>query len=305
MCRSPTSPPSRDGLRIGPGRAPPRILRGTRPGCSAAAAAAAEHKWSARARRPPALRLPPSGPAPLFAAPLPPARRRSGAAPAAFGGTSGPRRSPSRPAWLGLSAPALARRSGGSRPPSAALRVGLRPGPARAQLARRRAAGRPWAAPGSLRLPSAPLRAPLRPVSGSLRPGPPLRRPSGGGFAPLRVGCAAPCGGCAAAAPPLALRGSAAGPLAGLRPAFSGPRPRGLGGGGRRCGGVAAFRQLGGSAAGIQSVASLKARQGGPGIHANRYALASPHSQSLSARAYSKVTSGRSCCNASCTLRRS
>ena len=215
VCRSPTSPPSKDSLRIGPGRAPPRILRGTRPGCSAAAAAASEHKWSARARRPPALRLPPSGPAPLFAAPLPPARRRSGAAPAACGGTSGPRRSPSRPAWLGLSAPALARRSGGSRPPSAALRVGLRPGPARAQLARRCAAGRPWAAPGSLRSPSAPLRAPLRPVSGSLRPGPPLRRP---------------CGGCAAAAPPLALRGSAAGPLAGLRPAFSGPRPRGWGG---------------------------------------------------------------------------
>ena len=290
VCRSPTSPPSRDGLRIGPGRAPPRILRGTRPGCSAAAAAASEHKWSARARRPPALRLPPSGPAPLFAAPLPPARRRSGAAPAACGGTSGPRRSPSRPAWLGLSAPALARRSGGSRPPSAALRVGLRPGPARAQLARRCAAGRPWAAPGSLRSPSAPLRAPLRPVSGSLRPGPPLRRP---------------CGGCAAAAPPLALRGSAAGPLAGLRPAFSGPRPRGWGGLGRRCGGVAALRQLGGSAAGIQSVATLKARQGGPGIHANRYALASPHSQSLSAKAYSNVTSGRSCCSASCTLRRS
>ena len=66
MCRSPTSPPSRDGLRIGPGRAPPRILRGTRPGCSAAAAAASEHKWSARARRPPALRLPPSGPASLW-----------------------------------------------------------------------------------------------------------------------------------------------------------------------------------------------------------------------------------------------
>ena len=131
VCRSPTSPPSKDSLRIGPGRAPPRILRGTRPGCSAAAAAASEHKWSARARRPPALRLPPSGPAPLFAAPLPPARRRSGAAPAACGGTSGPRRSPSRPAWLGLSAPALARRSGGSRPPSTALRVGLRPGPAR------------------------------------------------------------------------------------------------------------------------------------------------------------------------------
>ena len=231
VCRSPTSPPSRDGLRIGPGRAPPRILRGTRPGCSAAAAAASEHKWSARARRPPALRLPPSGPAPLFAAPLPPARRRSGAAPAACGGTSGPRRSPSRAAWLGLSAPALARRSGGSRPPSAALRVGLRPGPARAQLARRCAAGRPWAAPGSLRSPSAPLRAPLRPVSGSLRPGPPLRRP---------------CGGCAAAAPPLALRGSAAGPLAGLRPAFSGPRPRGWGGGSplRRRGCLAAAGRL-------------------------------------------------------------
>lgn len=203
VCRSPTSPPSRDGLRIGPGRAPPRILRGTRPGCSAAAAAASEHSGL----------LAPVGP--LRSAFRPPARRRSGAAPAACGGTSGPRRSPSRPAWLGLSAPALARRSGGSRPPSAALRVGLRPGPARAQLARRCAAGRPWAAPGSLRSPSAPLRAPLRPVSGSLRPGPPLRRP---------------CGGCAAAAPPLALRGSAAGPLAGLRPAFSGPRPRGWGG---------------------------------------------------------------------------
>ena len=119
VCRSPTSPPSKDSLRIGPGRAPPRILRGTRPGCSAAAAAASEHSGL----------LAPVGP--LRSAFRPPARRRSGAAPAACGGTSGPRRSPSRPAWLGLSAPALARRSGGSRPPSAALRVGLRPGPAR------------------------------------------------------------------------------------------------------------------------------------------------------------------------------
>lgn len=247
-------------------------------------------QWYARARRPPALRLPPSGPAPLFAAPLPPARRRSGAAPAACGGTSGPRRSPSRPAWLGLSAPALARRSGGSRPPSAALRVGLRPGPARAQLARRCAAGRPWAAPGSLRSPSAPLRAPLRPVSGSLRPGPPPPPPLRG----LRGGCAAAC--------PSRLRRGAFG---GASPRFLRPPAPRLGGLGRRCGGVAALRQLGGSAAGIQSVATLKARQGGPGIHANRYALASPHSQSLSAKAYSIVTSGRSCCNASCTLRRS
>ena len=215
MCRSPTSPPSRDGLRIGPGRAPPRILRGTRPGCSAAAAAAAEHSGM----------LAPVGP--LRSAFRPPARLRCslrrclrpGVAPglrlppaAAPAARAGPRRGPLGLACRRLRSPA-AQAAPAPRPP----RCGSGCGPARRGPSSRGAVLR--VALGLLRARCA--RPPRRcGLPSALSParcgrGPPLRRP---------------CGGCAAAAPPLALRGSAAGPLAGLRPAFSGPRPRGWGG---------------------------------------------------------------------------
>lgn len=114
--------------------------------------------------------------------------------------------------WLGLSAPALARRSGGSRPPSASLRSALRRGPARAAYARPVGCARPWAAPGLLRFAlraAAGSRCP--PWAARPRPGPPPPPP--------RWGCAA-----------LALAAPAGGPLAGLRPASSGPRPPGVGG---------------------------------------------------------------------------
>ena len=278
VCRSPTSPPSRDGLRIGPGRAPPRILRGTRPGCSAAAAAASEHKWSARARRPPALRLPPSGPASLWGCACR-LRRHQWPAPVPVA---------ARLAWpVGACARPPLRRL----PPPvrrAAGRAAARPGagPARAALCCGSPLGCSGLAPLALRAAAGSPPPCLRLAAAGAPPPPPLRG--------LRGGCAAAC--------PSRLRRGAFG---GASPRFLRPPAPRLGGLGRRCGGVAALRQLGGSAAGIQSVATLKARQGGPGIHANRYALASPHSQSLSAKAYSNVTSGRSCCNASCTLRRS
>ena len=129
VCRSPTSPPSRDGLRIGPGRAPPRILRGTRPGCSAAAAAAAEHSGL----------LAPVGP--LRSAFRPPARLRCslrrclrpGVAPglrlppaAAPAARAGPRRGPLGLACRRLRSPA-AQAAPAPRPP----RCGSGCGPAR------------------------------------------------------------------------------------------------------------------------------------------------------------------------------
>lgn len=119
---------------------------------------------------------------------------------------------PAPACWLGLPAPALARRSGGSRPPSASLRPALRRVPARAACARPVGCARPWAAPGSrCASPCAPLRAPAALLGRlGLGRGPPP---------PPRWGCAA-----------LALAAPAGGPLAGLRPASSGPRPPGVGG---------------------------------------------------------------------------
>lgn len=289
VCRSPTSPPSKDGLRIGPGRAPPRILRGTRPGCSAAAAAASEHSGL----------LAPVGP--LRSAFRPPARLRCslrrclrpGVAPglrlppaAAPAARAGSRRGPLGLACRRLRSPA-AQAAPAPRPP----RCGSGCGPARRGPSSRGAV--------------------LRVALGLLRARcarPPRRCGLPSALSPARCGRGPPSAAPAGAARRLRRRLPFAAPPRGLwrgcAPLSQAPGPA-AGGVGRRCGGVAALRQLGGSAAGIQSVATLKARQGGPGIHANRYALASPHSQSLSAKAYSNVTSGRSCCNASCTLRRS
>ena len=284
MCRSPTSPPSKDSLRIGPGRAPPRILRGTRPGCSAAAAAASEHSGL----------LAPVGP--LRSAFRPPARLRCslrrclrpGVAPglrlppaAAPAARAGPRRGPLGLACRRLRSPA-AQAAPAPRPP----RCGSGCGPARRGPSSRGAV--------------------LRVALGLLRARcarPPRRCGLPSALSPARCGRGPPSAAPAGAARRLRRRLPFAAPPRGLwrgfAPLSQAPGPAAGGGLGRRCGGVAALRQLGGSAAGIQSVATLKARQGGPGIHANRYALASPHSQSLSAKAYSNVTSGRSCCNAS------
>ena len=290
VCRSPTSPPSKDSLRIGPGRAPPRILRGTRPGCSAAAAAASEHKVVCS--RPSAPCAPPSALRPGSAV-----RCAAASGPASLRGCACRLRRHQRPAPVPVAARLAWPIGACARPPlrrlpppvrRAAGRAAARPGagPARAALC----CGSPLGCSGlaALALRAAAGSPPpcLRLAAAGAPPPPPLRG--------LRGGCAAAC--------PSRLRRGAFG---GAAPRFLRPPAPRLGGLGRRCGGVAALRQLGGSAAGIQSVATLKARQGGPGIHAIRYALASPHSQSLSAKAYSNVTSGRSCCNASCTLRRS
>lgn len=151
--------------------------------------------------------------------PLAAARRRSGASAAASGGTGGPRRFPPWPPCLGLSAPALARRSGGSCPPARSLRPALR----------RWAARRPALAP----VPRSPssrcgLRCARPPLpSGSLRPL--------GGSAWAGAPPPPPLRGCAA----LALAAPAGGPQAGLRPAVKAPGPPASGGVGRRCGGVA------------------------------------------------------------------
>ena len=167
--------------------------------------AAPGHSRYARARRPPALRLPPSGPGAA-------ARRRcrrpavaSGLRPGAFGAVGGsvPRR--------------LARPVGAcARPP-----LGRLPPPVR--LAAARAAARPGSgglrSPGWLRSPlgcsGLPLRVALRAAAGSRRPpwaarprpGPPLRRPAG---AALRLPSRLPPGGlwrgcaplCSAPGPP-------------------------------------------------------------------------------------------------------
>lgn len=121
---------------------------------------------------------------------------------------------PAPACWLGLSAPALARRSGGSRPPSASLRSALRRGPARAACARPVGCARPWAAPGSrCASPCAPLRAPAAlPGRLGLGRGPPSA-------APLGLRCACP-------------RGSRRGACGGAAPRFlrpPAPRRRGVG----------------------------------------------------------------------------
>ena len=227
VCRSPTSPPSKDSLRIGPGRAPPRILRGTRPGCSAAAAAASEHSGL----------LAPVGP--LRSAFRPPARLRCslrrclrpGVAPglrlppaAAPAARAGPRRGPLGLACRRLRSPAAqaapaprpprcgsgcgpARRGPSSR--GAGLRVAL--GLLRARCARPpRRCGPPCGGGGPLGCSVRPSR-PIRPA-----PGPPCLAPvpSGRGWA-LR----APRGSSArgAAGRPCGPLGSAAAPRAGGR----------------------------------------------------------------------------------------
>lgn len=249
VCRSPTSPPSKDGLRIGPGRAPPRILRGTRPGCSAAAAAASEHSGL----------LAPVGP--LRSAFRPPARLRCslrrclrpGVAPglrlppaAAPAARAGPRRGPLGLACRRLRSPA-AQAAPAPRPP----RCGSGCGPARRGPSSRGAVLR--VALGLLRarcarpprrcgLPSAlsPARCGRGPPSAApagaarrLRRRLPFAAPPRGlwrGFAPLSqapgpaaggVGAAAaaawlPCG--SRAAPPLAYKASLR-----SRPAKAGP----------------------------------------------------------------------------------
>ena len=106
--------------------------------------AAPEHQRYAGTHRPPAQRLPPSATGPREGGPLATDRLCSGASPAACGVTSGQRRFPSLPAWLGLTPPVPARRSAAvsaPRSPRYALRA-ARTAPALGPAAR------PWAAPG-------------------------------------------------------------------------------------------------------------------------------------------------------------
>ena len=144
----------------------------------------------AAAHRPPALGLPPGGPAPLFAPPLPPARPRSGASPAACGGTAAPCRFPPR---LAGSACRRLPRPAPPPPPPAPLR---------------RAAGRAAARPGAVPRPSPwSLRSPL-PAAG----GPPARPPLSAGSlrSPGRCRAVGPPG----SAPPAACPPSSLGRLA-------------------------------------------------------------------------------------------
>lgn len=230
--------------------------------------------------RPPAL-----APLRVAAAVGPPSLRGFAPAPLA------PSAAASLAAWLGLSAPALARRSGGSRPPSASLRPALRRVPARAACARPVGCARPWAAPGSrCASPCAPLRAPAA-LLGRLGLG--LGPPSA---APLGLRCACP-------------RGSRRGASGGAAPRSSRPpAPR------RRGVWIRRLRAAWGCSrshapvgAAAYKAASLCSAPASPvGIHASRCALASPHPpHSLSARAYSAVTSGRSCSSAAWTFARS
>lgn len=130
--------------------------------------------------RPPAQRLPPSATGPREGGPLATDRLCSGASPAACGVTSGQRRFPSLPAWLGLTPPVPARRSAAVPAPHR-LRTGLRPGSGSSGSLGPTA--RPWAAPcgpaarpprrcGFASGPSAPRR------SGSPQDGPARALPS-------------------------------------------------------------------------------------------------------------------------------
>ena len=179
--------------------------------------AAPEHQRYAGTHRPPAQRLPPSATGPREGGPLATDRLCSGASPAACGVTSGQRRFPSLPAWLGLTPPVPARRSAAvpaPRSPRYALRA-ARTAPALGPAAR------PWAASGGPAAhptrrcgfasgPSAPL--PRRVPPRRPRPRPALPRPSVGW----------PPGRAAGSAPP------ARGLERPLRSAFSGHRPRAL-----------------------------------------------------------------------------
>ena len=137
-------------------------------------------KRYAGTHRPPAQRLPPSATGPREGGPLATDRLCSGASPAACGVTSGQRRFPSLPAWLGLTPPVPARRSAAVPAPHR-LRTGLRPGSGSSGSLGPTA--HPWAAPcgpaarpprrcGFASGPSAPRR------SGSPQDGPARALPS-------------------------------------------------------------------------------------------------------------------------------
>ena len=174
----------------------------------------------AAAHRPPALGLPPGGPAPLFAPPLPPARPRSGAsaAPAAHRCAVAV---PAPARCLGLSAPAAARPSAaapGPPPPRCGPCCGpaRRGAPALALVAAVALACCGWASgpPSAVcGLPAFPWAVP---GGGAPRVGPSRRLPS---LVPRSVG-----GLVGLRAP-----GLPPGPPAGLRPAFSGPPARAWG----------------------------------------------------------------------------
>ncbi len=167
-------------LRELDGQCPPSPIAGSPVPCSALAGAAPEHQRYAGTHRPPAQRLPPSATGPREGGPLATDRLCSGASPAACGVTSGQRRFPSLPAWLGLTPPVPARRSAAVPAPHR-LRTGLRPGSGSSGSLGPTA--RPWAAPcgpaarpprrcGFASGPSAPRR------SGSPQDGPARALPS-------------------------------------------------------------------------------------------------------------------------------
>ena len=168
-------------LRELDGQCPPSPIAGSPVPCSAPSGALRRNiKRYAGTHRPPAQRLPPSATGPREAGPLATDRLCSRASPAACGVTSGQRRFPSLPAWLGLTPPVPARRSAAVPAPHR-LRPGLRPGSGSSGSLGPTA--HPWAAPcgpaarpprrcGFASGPSAPRR------SGSPQDGPARALPS-------------------------------------------------------------------------------------------------------------------------------
>lgn len=168
-------------LRELDGQCPPSPIAGSPVPCSAPSGALRRNiKRYAGTHRPPAQRLPPSATGPREGGPLATDRLCSGASPAACGVTSGQRRFPSLPAWLGLTPPVPARHSAAVPAPHR-LRTGLRPGSGSSGSLGPTA--HPWAAPcgpaarpprrcGFASGPSAPRR------SGSPQDGPARALPS-------------------------------------------------------------------------------------------------------------------------------